>query len=194
MDGFWAWLDSVQKSGIYAAFQKFSSVDWVVFFSALWGMAIGCRKGASEMFARFFALFLSGVIILTFYYTVSDSIRTVVPVLPEEVSQPLAFLLLTGFTFISVMGCVNLIGKFLHVEAHGALKTFGGAFLGVAYFLFLVSLVIQFLLFIPSEGIRQNFQSGRTYSGAFLAGLFPKAQKIVVAPFFRASSKSHAPR
>ena len=162
----------------------------MLLFSVLWGMAIGLKKGASEMFAKVFGLFLSGLIVLTFYRDVADSFMKAVPALPDAVAQPMAYILLLGFTWISVIGCINLIGKFFHVETHGNLKMSGGVFLGGLYFLLLVSLIAQFLLFIPSGGLQRHFTKEHSLSGAMIAGLFPRIQEVIVAPFLKSHAKA----
>ena len=189
MDWFWQLLDIFQKSAVYSAIQKFSPGDWILLFAVLWGMAIGTKKGASEMFAKVFSLFLSGVIVLTFYRDVGASLMAAVPALPETVAQPIAYLLLTGFSWMSIAGCVNLAGRFFHVETHGALKTFVGMLLGAIYFLLLVSLIAQFLLFIPSGGLQRYFTKKHSLSGGMVADLFPQIQSVVAAPFLKNYAK-----
>ncbi len=183
MDWFWQWYDVFQKSGAYATLQKFSTGDWILIFALLWGMAIGIKKGASEMFGKVFGLFLTGVIVLTFYRNVSASMTAAVPVLPLEVAHPVSFVLVLGFSWFSIIGCVNLLGKFFHVESHGALRTFGGMFFGAVYFLLLISLICQFLLFIPSGGLQRSFSKEHSFSGPIVVSIFPTIQRVVVAPF-----------
>lgn len=190
MDWFWQLYDVFQKSLAYAVLQKFSTGDWILLFTCLWGMAIGTKKGASEMFAKVFGLFLTGVIVLTFYRNVAASLVAAVPPLPEGVANPIAYLLLMGFAWFSISGCVNLIGKFFHVESHGALKTLGGMLLGAVYFLLLISLIVQFLLFMPNEGLQKHFSKGHSFSGAMIARLFPQIQSAVAAPFLKDHAKA----
>jgi len=190
MDWFWQLFDIFQKSAVFAAIQKFTSGDWIMLFAVLWGMAMGLKKGASEMFAKDFGLFLAGLIVLTFYRDVAGSFVKAVPALPDAVAQPIAYILLTGFSWIFIGGFMNLIGKFFHIETSGSLRTFGGTLLGAVYFLLLVSLIAQFLLFIPSGGLQRHFTKENSVSGAMVAGLFPRIQEIVVAPFLKSHTQA----
>lgn len=190
MDWFWQLLDYFQKGAVYAIIRRMSLGDWLMIFAVLWGMAIGAKKGASEMFSKVFVVLLSGVAVLTFYQRVAATFLGVVPDLPLAVAQPIAFVLLTGFALISVGGCANVIGKLIHVEAHGVLKYFGGMLLGAVYLLLLISWIAQFLLFIPSGGLTRSFKEGNTCSGAMVAGFLPRIQEIVTAPFLKNHSKA----
>lgn len=193
MDWLWQLIDNVQKSGFYPLLKKISTGDWLLFFAILWGMAIGIKKGASDMFAKTFGLLLTGLIVLSFYGGLAASLAGMIPALPADVARPIAYLLLTSFVWFSVTGCVNLLGKFFHVESHGFLKTFGGMLFGGFYILLLISLIAQFLLFIPSGGLQRYFSKEHSFSGPFVAGFLPRIQETVVKPLLKDHAKKTQP-
>ncbi|MBU9889351.1 MAG: CvpA family protein [Candidatus Omnitrophica bacterium] len=190
MEWVWQLFDNFKKSSVYPLLQKFSTGDWLLFFAVLWGMAIGIKKGASDMFAKVFGLLLTGVLVLSFYEALAVSLAGLVPALPAEVARPIAFLLLTAFIWFSVHGVINLIGKFFHVESHGAFRSVGGMLLGGFYFLLLTSLAAQFLLFIPSGGLQRYFSKEHSISGTFVASLLPRIKETIAGPLLKEQSKT----
>jgi len=176
-------IEVYQKSAVFAVVRNFSVVDWAAVLAVFFGVAWGSRKGASEMFGKTGGMILIGVIVLSCFNHLAATFMGIVPSLLEAVARPMAFFLLSIFVWLSVSWSINVLGKFFHVEAHGVLKTFGGALLGVVFFLLLLSLIAQFLLLFPSKGIQKVFSEGRSFSGATIARIFPRVREIVAAPF-----------
>ncbi len=189
MDWLWQLIESFQKSSVWTAFQQFATGDWIVLFAVLWGMATGVKKGASDMFTRVLVLLLTGVIALTFYSGLAASLTNAVPALPKAFAEPLVYLVLTGVVWFFMTGCVNFVGKFCRVEAHGALKTFGGMFLGGVFFLLLISLAAQFLRLIPVGSSQKNPSRGHSITWPVVEDLFPRIQGVVDAAFLKGHAK-----
>ncbi len=188
MEWFWQFVESLHKSAVVVALQGFQPVDWIVLFVMLWGLAIGSRKGFSEMFGKVLGIFLVSMLVVSFYGQFADVI-TLHTLIPKAIANGFAFFLLTIFCWLSVSWCLNAFGKILKVEAQGLLKTLGGMVLGGLRMLLLMSFIVQFLLFLPIDALQKAFKQGRTYTGHALARLVPDLQEVVVGPFYKPDAK-----
>ena len=189
MEWFWQILDRVHQSAAFAALKSFQPIDWIFLFVVLWGLGQGSRKGFSEMFGKFFGIFLVSMLTLSFYGKVAVFLSSNMPLLSLTAATPFAFFLLTVFLWLSVSWCINISGKIFKVEAQGMLKTLGGMVLGGLRMMLLMSFLAQFFLFIPIGAIQKTFQQGHTYTGYAIAKLVPDLHEWVVGPFLKPGHK-----
>ena len=192
MEWFWQLIDRLQKSAAGSALQSFSPIDWILLGAIFWGLIQGSRKGFSDMFGKLLGLFLVSMLTLSFYPSGAAYLNANLPVIPLKISEAVSFFLLTIFLWLSVSWCVNIVGKFLKVEAQGILKTLGGMVFGGVRMMLLLSFFVQFLLFLPIEPVQQIFKQGRTYTGYSIARFAPDLHKLVVSPFPKSVSRKIA--
>lgn len=186
MEWFWQAVEYVQRSALFAAVARFAPIDWIFLFVLLWGLAQGSRKGFCEMFGRLFGIFIVSMGTVSLYKKSAGLLTDVLPALPPKVAEPIAFFLIAVFLWFSVSWCLNALGKFFRLEAHGLLKTLGGMVLGALYVVMILSFVAQFLLFLPIKPVQESFKPGHTYTGYTVSRFVPDLHKIVVSPFRKA--------
>jgi len=187
MDLLWDFLNWYEKSAVYIALKRCGAIDWALIFLILMGMAYGNRKGISDMFGKFFELLIVSLVVLTFYPVLSEILTDAVTSFPTNVANPLVFVFLTVFIWVGMAWAFNLIGKFFMIEVKGFIQPLGGVLFGAAYGIVFLSLVSQFLLFLPIEGVQKQFRTGYSYTGKYLGEIAPTLQKTLAAPFKKAS-------
>ena len=188
MDWFWQVVESLHKSAAFAVLRDFKPIDWIFLFVTLWGLAQGSRKGFSDMFGKILGLFLTSMMVLSFYKQVAAVLHAHT-LLPEAVAEPIAFFLLSVFLWFSVSWCINAFGKIFKVEAQGILKTLGGMILGGLHMMLFLSFLSQFILFLPIDALQDSFKTGKSYSGHTIVRIVPALYKRVVTPFFNPDAK-----
>jgi uncharacterized membrane protein required for colicin V production len=182
MEWFWALADRFQKGAAGAALQSFATTDWIFLVLILIGFVWGGRKGFSEMFGKLLGIVLVSMLTLSFYPKVAKDILSF---FPRSFAEPAAFFLLAVFLWVSVAWFINICGKLFKIEAQGFLKTLGGGIFGVLRMALLISFIVQFLLFLPSNYVQNIFKRGRTYSGFAISRIAPDLHTLVMTPFQR---------
>ncbi|MFA7255040.1 MAG: CvpA family protein [Candidatus Omnitrophota bacterium] len=189
MEWFWKMYDHLQKSVAGSALQNFAPTDWIFLCLIFWGLVQGSRKGFSDMFGKLLGIFLVSMLTLSFYLKAGAFLNANLPVFPLKVAESISFFLLTLFLWLSVSWSLNIVGKFLRVEAQGILKTLGGMIFGVLRMMLLLSFLAQMLLFLPIEPLQQIFKQGRTFTGYAIAQFVPHLHTLVVSPFRKPALK-----
>lgn len=191
MDSMMQFWNQIQKSDYYAIVEKLATIDWIAVIMVLWGMLIGARRGVGCMFARVVEVLVVGFVSLTFYSDLSLYIRGLVSAFPEQISDPIAFVLLSACAWVLTSWLLQSLGKFLKIEFSGSFKSLGGL-LGGGIFLFLVlSWFSQFLLFFPFPAVQRPFQKDGSYLGETIASTVPAIQGFV-AEILKLESKVRA--
>lgn len=179
MEWLWQLLDELQKNPIFLKLQDFAPFDWMIMLFLLFGLAYGSRQGVRNMFGKVLAISLTGLFVMAFYDDGAAFIHSNISSISITIAEPIAFLLLSIFSFLSFSWLVNILGKIVSIEITGALKPLGGICLGCFYFVLLLSLVSQFFLFFPSESIQTLFKSGQNYSGYTISQVLPKIYTFI---------------
>ncbi len=191
MEWFWQTVEHLQKNAAFTALQNFAPIDWIFVFMIFWGLALGSRKGFSEMFGKLLGIFLVSMLTMSFYQKAAGFLRETLPIFTEKVAEPITFFLIAVFLWFSVSWCINAFGKFFKVEAQGLLKTLGGMFLGVLNIVLILSFIVQFLLFLPIDSVQKSFKPGHTYTGYTISRFIPDLHKIIVSPFHKSVTHSN---
>lgn len=189
MEWFWKISENLQKSVAGSGIQNAAPSDLIFFLLLLWALYHGSRKGFSDMFGKFFGIFLVSMLTLILYPRGTALLTSSIPALPEKVAEAFSFVLLAVFLWISVSWGINVFGKFLKVEAQGTFKTVGGMVLGVLRMLLLLSFLAQFFLFLPIEPLREIFKEGRTGMGYKISQFAPDLQTLITSSFQKPAFK-----
>ena len=191
MDWLWQFLEHLQTTAIFSVLHDLSVFDWLVVFVLLWGMGYGSHKGFSDMFAKVLEIFIVSMLVMSFYHYGAAFVVLRIPAIPIEVADPIVFFVMSIFIGLSVTWCVGAIGKVFRLEVSGVLKPLGGMCCGVIYFVFILSFLAQFLLFLPIESLKDTFQSGRgSRTGRIVAKFVPRVHEIFFGSFLNSSKPS----
>ena len=189
MEWFWGLVDQFQKNIAGTALRNFAVVDWIILVVLLVGMIHGGRKGCSDMVGQFLQMCLVSLVTLGFYQV---DAATFLWFLPLNVAEPVAFLLLAVFLWLSVAWCFNLLGKIFKIEVHGFLKAAGGMVLGTLWMALVMSLVVHFLLFFPIKGLQKAFKPGHSFLGHTISQVAPDLRELLMSPFHKPVSRKIA--
>lgn len=192
MEWLWQMMDAIQKSAIYGLLNSLSMFDWVALFGILGAMAYGGRQGFSEMFGKVVGVISVSMLVMNSYESLASFLVLNISALPRKVAEAIAFFLVSVFIWILVFWVLGILGKFLKIEVPGMLKFFGGVFLGLVFMIFLLSLISQFLLFLPVEGIQRMYKPGGGYSGYAISRIVPQMQQIFGKPRLQSLAPSKA--
>lgn len=179
MDFIWNLIDQIQKNAFFMALQRLAVIDWVVIFVLLWGALQGSRKGVTIMLGKTVELLLVIILVLGFYPGIAVSLTQLISGLPQSVADPMAFIILCAFFWVSIAWCFNLLGKLMRFEISGSLKPLGGLLLGGLYFFLLLSFISQFLLFFSVDAVQKSYRKGGSYSGPALVRTARDIQQTV---------------
>lgn len=186
MEWFWGLVDHFQKSIASTALRNFATVDWIILVLLLVGMIHGGRKGCSDMIGKLLQMCLVSLVTLAFYQV--DAV-TFLWFFPLSVAEPVAFLILAAFLWLSAAWSFNFLGKIFKIEVHGFLKAAGGMVLGILRMALLMSLVVHFLLFFPIKGFQRAFKPGHSFLGYTISRVAPDLRELVTSPFHKPVSR-----
>lgn len=182
MDWLWDFFDRIRMDIIFSFLMNLHPFDWTVLFVLLWGMAYGSRKGFSEMFGKVVEVVLVTFIVVTFYPQLAETISVHIPGIPLSASEPMAFLFLAVFSWVSIAWILNALGKVFHVEVSGILKPLGGMVFGLVHCVILVSFAIHFFLIFSIASFDKMINSGKTLSGPIIVKVLPTLYQITTSP------------
>jgi len=183
MDFIMELIQKVQQGAFFKMLQTLAVFDWIVIFIVLWGMLQGARKGFGEMLGKVTEILLVGILVLIFYPKLAESLVTLISVMPKQVADPVAFILLSVFIWLSVSWCFKLVGKCFRIETAGSVKSLGGLLSGGLYLFLLLSFLSQFLMFFPFDVIQNIYRKGHSYTGHVIANALPAVKETVTGVF-----------
>lgn len=155
----------------------FNWIDVVVLFIIVRGCIVGFRRGAIGELIFSGGIILVGVISIRYYSQIGQFITSYIKI-PFKYSIVLSYVLLIGGGFILIW----LISKIITVAVNlGRFRVFNKIFgigLGALRAGIICSILLYLLLMLDIDSLSKWIQQD-SYSGSFIANLFPRIYEFV---------------
>ncbi len=167
-----AWFDGLGHQFNWKFdFSLLHPFDYFFLTFLLLGLIYGIKRGFLRTTVELFEFFIVIFAVVGNYDWLSANLVHWLQKLPESVAKPTAYFLILSLVWAAVIVIDQNLKQLIQAKTFPPLKIFGGAILGVLYFLLIFALISKGLSLMPQDSISRLFNVGNTRFGSALSDI-----------------------